>query len=84
MSYRVPALMLALFLALSQPAIRCAEVPEFETRYQIPSPTEPAPSGDLPAYLDLGVLVAALSVATWIALKSRSRSQMFLLSLFNY
>lgn len=58
-------------------------VPEFETSYQIPSPEHPQPRRDFFEYLDVGVLLIALGLAAFFALKKRSRLGLYLLTLFS-
>ncbi|MBL7153514.1 MAG: 4Fe-4S binding protein [Phycisphaerae bacterium] len=53
--------------------------PEFESDYVMPSTTTPHPHQDVYEYVDVGVLVAALSVASYLALKRRSRRATFVL-----
>lgn len=56
--------------------------PDFETDYTIPSMTEPpARSGWLDA-MDAAVLIGALAVASWLALKKRSRKGIVAVMLF--
>ncbi len=54
--------------------------PDF-TSYTIPSPTTPHPRTDLLEYLDVVVLVLALSVASYLAIKRRSRRWIWILSI---
>jgi Fe-S-cluster-containing hydrogenase component 2 len=61
-------------------AARGAAVPEFDSTYHLPVPTEPAPRGDIPAYVDIAVLGGALGLAAWLALRRRSRAYMFVLT----
>jgi polyferredoxin len=56
--------------------------PEFETGYVQPSPTTPEPRGPALEYMDVLVLLAVLSLATWFALRSRSRRGILWLSVF--
>lgn len=56
--------------------------PEFETGYVQPSPTTPEPRGLAMEYLDVLVLLAVLSLATWFALRSRSRRGILWLTVF--
>lgn len=51
--------------------------PQFETGYEMPSPTTPSPRAEAMEYVDLAALAVALSVAAWLALKTRSRRMMF-------
>ncbi len=57
--------------------------PDFETGYRMPGTATPAPRTLSMEYLDVGVLVAALSLASWLALKKRSRKGIFLLTIFS-
>ena len=55
--------------------------PEFESGYEYPTnqmPVQRAPGWE---YFDVAVLIAALSVASWLALKKRSRKGLIWLSL---
>lgn len=56
--------------------------PEFESGYTQPLTTQPAPRGLFLEYLDVFLLVATLSVATWFVVKKRSRSGVFWTSIF--
>jgi len=57
--------------------------PEFESAYETPSPTSPEPRSGAMEYVDLAVLIAALSLASWFAIKKRSRKGLFWLSVFS-
>jgi len=57
--------------------------PEFSTGYVTPSPTTPEPRASILEYTDVVVLVIVLSIASWIALKKRSRRLMLWLSVFS-
>lgn len=56
--------------------------PEFESGYQMPIEQYPMPRAQWLEFLDIGVLLAALSLAAWLALKARSRLGLYLLTLF--
>jgi len=51
--------------------------PEFESEYVRPTTTTPAPETNTWAVVDVAALVLALSLASFFALKTRSRRQMF-------
>jgi NosR/NirI family nitrous oxide reductase transcriptional regulator len=53
--------------------------PQFESGYEIPSPTTPDPRQDVYEYVDVVLLFIALSAAALIALKRRRRKEMFVL-----
>lgn len=57
--------------------------PEFETGHTQPEPTAPDSRGLFWEYFDIFVLVAALSMASYLALKKRSRRGIFWLALFS-
>lgn len=57
--------------------------PEFDSGYVQPNVVVPEPRGLLLGYVDVFVLLATLSLASWIAIKSRSRRQMLWLSVFS-
>ena len=57
--------------------------PQFASGYRLPWTTVPDPRSLALEYLDVAVLVAALSLATWFALRGRSRRGIFLLTVFS-
>lgn len=57
--------------------------PEFETGYVQPSPTEPEPRSVALEYFDVAVLLAVLSLASWLAVRRRSRKGLLWLSIFS-
>ena len=57
--------------------------PEFESGYELPSPTTPAPRQDIYQYIDAFVLLAALGAGAYLVLKKRSRSAIFALAVFS-
>jgi len=57
--------------------------PGFETDYPLPEITAPEPRSGFYAYLDVGLLIACLVLATYLALKRRTRAGIFLLMLFS-
>lgn len=64
-------------------AIQRFPKPEFESGYVEPQTWLPLPRAEWLAWLDVTVLIAALSLAAWLALKKRSRLGVMLLSLFS-
>lgn len=75
------AMMLALAPAAS--AEQRFPPPEFESNYKMPVPTTPAARSLLLQYLDVGVLLAALAVATWLVHRKRSRKGLVALAVFS-
>jgi NosR/NirI family transcriptional regulator, nitrous oxide reductase regulator len=57
--------------------------PEFESGYQTPTHQLLNQRGPLWEYLDVAVLIAALSVTSWLAIKKRSRRGLIWMSLFS-
>ncbi len=57
--------------------------PDFESGHRLPETTYPAARATSWEVVDVGVLILALSVAAWLALKRRSRRGLFLLSIFS-
>jgi len=53
--------------------------PEFESAYERPSPTTPHPRQDIYEYIDAAVLLAALSLSSYLVLRKRSRRAIFIL-----
>jgi len=56
--------------------------PEFETGYLQPHPETPEPRTGALEYLDVLVLLASLSLASWLVIKRRSRRGVLWLSIF--
>jgi NosR/NirI family transcriptional regulator, nitrous oxide reductase regulator len=57
--------------------------PEFETGYGYPTNQLPTPRAPGWEYFDVAVLIGALIVSTWLALKKRSRQGLIWLSVFS-
>ncbi len=57
--------------------------PDFESGYELPVTTTPAPRAQLLSFLDMAVLLACVSLASFFALKKRSRKAIFGLALFS-
>ncbi|HKK68350.1 MAG TPA: 4Fe-4S binding protein, partial [Bacteroidales bacterium] len=57
--------------------------PEFESGYSQPTPDTPEPRAIGIEYLDVLVLVLALSLASWLAIRKRSRKGIMWLSVFS-
>jgi polyferredoxin len=57
--------------------------PDFEGGHQVPTTSFPAARAFVFQYLDVLVLAAILSVATWLVFKKRSRKSLMVLSIFS-
>ncbi len=57
--------------------------PEFSTGYTFPDTAVPSPTSESRQWIDVGVLVAALSLASWLAIRKRSRTGLFGLMIFS-
>ena len=57
--------------------------PEFETGHAYPTNQMPVPRSPLLQYLDVVVLIGALALTTWLALKRRSRQGLVWMSVFS-
>jgi NosR/NirI family nitrous oxide reductase transcriptional regulator len=55
--------------------------PEFESGYAIPEIATPLPDPLVLAYLDVAILAAALTLASWLAVRKRSRRGLTLLAI---
>lgn len=66
-------------------AIAAAEqkfaLPEFKTAYHAPEVQYPLPRSTVMEYVDVALLAGALSLASWLALKKRSRRGIYVLML---
>lgn len=74
---------LAFFAALSTFGEQRFPPPEFETGHQLPGTTVPSPRSLALDYVDLAVLLVALTTATWLIYRKRSRKGLIGLSLFS-
>jgi NosR/NirI family nitrous oxide reductase transcriptional regulator len=57
--------------------------PEFESGYQMPDTSQAPPRENLYEYIDVVVLISALSLATYLILKKRNRKFIFALMVFS-
>jgi NosR/NirI family nitrous oxide reductase transcriptional regulator len=77
----------AIFLYLILISVACAverfPPPEFESDYTMPDTTQPAPRQDIYEYMDVAVLLAALSLSSYLILKKRSRKAIFAIMVFS-
>ena len=82
---RLPALaaLLTAFAAMASGAEQRFPPPEFEAGHQLPVTTTPAARASLYAWLDVGVLVAALALATWLVYRRRSRRGVLGVAIFS-
>ena len=71
------------FLPINLQAIERFPKPEFESGYTYLTPTRPLPRGMYFDYQDCVVLVLALAVTTYFALKRRSRKGIFAVMIFS-
>ena len=81
----VPALACLALLALPLAAhgVERFPPPEFDAGYKMPATTMPVARALWQSYLDVAVLVAALSLASYLVLKKRSRDGVLALSVFS-
>ncbi len=70
-------------LALNNTAIQRFPKPEFESGYTQPATQVTAPRSIILEYLDVAVLIACLSLITWLILKKRSRMGVFAVTIFS-
>lgn len=71
--------------ALAEPAgdVMNFPQPEFTSGYDFPLTTVPEPTSDLREWVDVGVLFIVLSLASWLAVKRRSRRGLFWVMVFS-
>lgn len=79
----IVAALVLLITGMSALGVERFPPPDFTSGYQLPTNTFPVLRPGWMQYVDVAVLVAALSVAAWILLRKRSRKGMFLLSAFS-
>ena len=82
---RTVALCAGLWLACAAAGLGEARfpAPEFDSEYELPLPTVPAPRGGAFAGLDVAVLFLALVLAAYLGLARRSRRGLLTLTLFS-
>jgi ferredoxin len=72
---------------LALPAMVLAEEafppPDFTTGYQFPQITTPGPREQIFSYVDIGVLVLTLALATYLSIWKRSRRELVVLVIFS-
>ncbi len=77
---------LLLIIAVLTPAVAIAAErfppPEFSFDYRFPEVLNPAPRDALFEWIDVGVLLACLGLATWLILRVRERKYIFMLVIF--
>ena len=65
------------------PAAERFPPPEFESSYERPTPVTPAPSHGVYEYIDAAVLLASLTLSSYLVLRRRSRRAIFILMVFS-
>lgn len=84
MKQRITSILLFIFGVLPYSfGIQRFPKPEFETGYTQPQTSLPSPRLEFLAYLDVAVLILALSLVSWMVLKKRSRTGVFWISMFS-
>ena len=76
MTRHLRAAIVAFVLAAGATAVHADQrvrPPQFESDYELPATSAPAARSDLADYIDLAVLVGAILLASYIALKTRRR-----------
>lgn len=79
----IAAILLIMLAASSLQAQQRFPKPEFESGYVQPDPTTPEPRAVALEYFDVIILFAVLSLASWLAIKRRSRRGLLWLSVFS-
>ena len=79
----VTAFLALLALPLATYGVERFPPPEFEASYKMPATTTPAARAELLSYVDVAVLAAALALASYLALRKRSRDGLLALSVFS-
>ena len=82
-SFIIIVISLFLILCSDLSAVERFPPPEFESGYEQPSPTTPHPRRNIYEYIDAVVLLAALSLSSYLILKRRSRRAVFVLMVFS-
>jgi ferredoxin len=83
MAHRLILFLVALLLTFNVNAIQRFPKPEFENGYKQPATQVVQPRSVYMEYVDLSVLIASLSLVSWLVLKKRSRRGVWLMSIFS-
>ena len=81
--YIIIGISFSLILCSVVSAVERFPPPEFESGYELPSPTTPHPRQNIYEYIDALVLLAALGLSSYLVLKKRSRRAIFILMVFS-
>ncbi len=83
--YRILLFLMLLHLSVDVLAqdIQRFPPPDFESGYTFPEITTPEPRSEIMGYVDIALLVVALSVGTYLIMKKRERKWVFLLACFS-
>ncbi len=81
-SYKIILFVLMVFTLIVVNAQQRFPKPEFDTGYEQPSTTTPETRAAALEFFDVFVLLAVLSLATWLVIKKRSRRGVLWLSVF--
>jgi len=57
--------------------------PEFTSKYTFPLTTVPVPTSEIREWIDVAILLVVLSLASWLAVKKRSRRGLFWVMIFS-
>ncbi|MEN8228780.1 MAG: 4Fe-4S binding protein, partial [Bacteroidota bacterium] len=76
-------ILLSLFAGTLLQAQQRFPKPEFDSGYVQPTPTTPEPRAMALEYFDVFILLAVLSLASWLAIRKRSRRGLLWLSIFS-
>jgi NosR/NirI family nitrous oxide reductase transcriptional regulator len=79
----IVGILFSLILCSIVSAVERFPPPDFESGYQQPKPTTPPPRQGIYEYIDAVVLLAALSLSSYLVLKKRSRRAIFVLMVFS-
>jgi len=81
--YIIISISCSLILSGISTAVERFPPPDFESDYQQPTMTIPPPRQSFYEYIDAAVLLAALSLSSYLVLKRRSRRAIFVLMVFS-
>ncbi len=79
----IPILILFLSIVTNAADVQRFPPPDFESGHTLPPTETPSPRENIWGYIDVGVLLVALSIGSYLVIKKRTRTGIFVLMVFS-